>query len=73
MRRFAHLIRPLDDDALDVVLEQHVAVGTARLPHLPLLLLNSGSTLGKRSCLGKPQKVLFYSGPATKASPPARA
>ena len=43
----AHLVGPLDDDALDVVFEQHVAIGPTALFHLLLLLLNPRRTLRK--------------------------
>ena len=42
-----YLVGPLDDDALDVVFEQHVAVRPAALLHLLLLLLNPRRTLQK--------------------------
>ena len=39
---------PLDDDSLDVVLEEHVAVLARRLPRPPLLLLDPRRPLLRR-------------------------
>lgn len=65
-----HLVSPLDDDALDIILEQHVAVIPVRFPHLPLLLVNilgalqmfgltiAGLSRDKKLSWGKGKRVL---------------
>ena len=65
-----HLVSPLDDDALDIILEQHVAVIPVRFPNLPLLLVDilgalrmSGLTIAglsrdKKLSWGKGKRVL---------------